>query len=106
MYKDVKIKTMRDIKFIILHCTAGNAQQKTEDIKSYWKRVLGWKSYGYHKLVNADGSVETLADDSDFTNIQGKITTETNYTAGAIVPTGYLTLYDATGTAYKIPAVL
>lgn len=47
-----------------------------------------------------------LADDSNFTNIQGKITTETNYTAGAIVPTGYLTLYDATGTAYKIPAVL
>jgi len=46
-----------------------------------------------------------LADDSAFTNIQGKLTTETNYTAGAIVPTGFLVLYDAAGTAYKIPAV-
>ena len=59
---------MRDIKFIVLHCTAGSAQQKTEDIKSYWKRVLGWKSYGYHKLVNSDGTIETLADDNTIVN--------------------------------------
>jgi hypothetical protein len=45
-----------------------------------------------------------LADDSDFTNIQGKITTETAYTAGAPTATGYIVLYDSTGTAYKIPA--
>lgn len=46
-----------------------------------------------------------LADDSAFTNIQGKLTTDTNYAAGAIVATGYLTLYDATGTAYQVPCV-
>jgi len=46
-----------------------------------------------------------LADDSAFTNIQGKLTTETNYTAGTIIPDGYLVLYDATGTAYKVPCV-
>jgi hypothetical protein len=45
-----------------------------------------------------------LADDSAFTNIQGKITTETAYTAGAPTATGYLVLYDSNGTAYKIPA--
>jgi hypothetical protein len=47
-----------------------------------------------------------LADDTNFTNIQGRLTTETNFTAGAIIPTGFLVIYDATGTAYKIPAVL
>jgi hypothetical protein len=47
-----------------------------------------------------------LADDTNFTNIQGRLTTETNFTAGPITPTGFLVIYDATGTAYKIPAVL
>ena len=46
-----------------------------------------------------------LADDSAFTNIQGKITTDTAYTAGAITDTGYLTIYDSTGTAYKVACV-
>jgi hypothetical protein len=45
-----------------------------------------------------------LADDSDFGSIQGKLTTETAYTAGAPTATGYIVLYDSTGTAYKIPA--
>jgi hypothetical protein len=45
-----------------------------------------------------------LADDSAFTNIQGKITTETAYTAGAPTATGYLVLYDSNGTAYKVAA--
>lgn len=47
-----------------------------------------------------------LADDSAFGSFQGKLTTETNYTAGAPTATGYLILYDATGTAYRVPAVL
>jgi len=45
-----------------------------------------------------------LADDSDYTAIQGKLTTETAYTAGAPTATGYLVLYDSNGTAYKVPA--
>lgn len=47
-----------------------------------------------------------LADDSAFASVQGKLTTETAYTAGAIVVTGYLTLYDSTGTAYRVPCVV
>jgi hypothetical protein len=46
-----------------------------------------------------------LANDSGFTNIQGKLTTDTDYTAGSISPTGFLTLYDAQGNAYKVPCV-
>jgi hypothetical protein len=45
-----------------------------------------------------------LADDSAFTNIQGKLTTDTAYTAGAPSATGYIVLFDSTGTAYKVPA--
>jgi hypothetical protein len=45
-----------------------------------------------------------LADDSSFAPIQGKLTTDTNYTAGVVVTTGYITLYDATGTPYKVNA--
>lgn len=51
---------MRDIKWIVFHCTAGSAQQKTSDIIAYWKRKLGWKRYGYHHLVNEDGSEENI----------------------------------------------
>lgn len=47
-----------------------------------------------------------LGDDTGFGSFQGKLTTETNYTAGAPTATGYLILYDATGTAYRVPAVL
>ena len=45
-----------------------------------------------------------LGDDSAFTAIQGKLTTETAYTAGAPTATGYLVVYDSNGTAYKVPA--
>lgn len=47
-----------------------------------------------------------LADDSAFAPVQGKLTTDTAYTAGSIVATGYLTLYDSTGTAYRVPCVV
>ena len=47
-----------------------------------------------------------LADDSAFAPVQGKITTDTAYTAGAPTATGYLVVYDSAGTAYRIPAVL
>ena len=51
---------MREIKHIVIHCTAGPQDQKTTDIKAYWARVLGWKSYGYHYLINADGTIEYI----------------------------------------------
>jgi N-acetyl-anhydromuramyl-L-alanine amidase AmpD len=59
---------MRDIKFIVVHCTAGQPNQKTESIKDYWKRVLKWKSVGYHIIINEDGTWERLAEDSQPTN--------------------------------------
>ena len=46
-----------------------------------------------------------LADDSDFAPVQGKLTTETAYTAGDPTTTGYIIIYDSTGTAYRVPAL-
>lgn len=45
-----------------------------------------------------------LADDSDFAPLQGQLRTHNAYTAGAPTATGYIVLYDSTGTAYKVPA--
>jgi N-acetylmuramoyl-L-alanine amidase len=61
-------KNMRDIKYIAVHCTAGPATQTTKAIKDYWKNNLGWKSVGYHYLINADGTIEQLAQESEITN--------------------------------------
>jgi len=47
-----------------------------------------------------------LGNDSAFTAIQGKLTTDTAYTAGVLVPTGYITIYDSTGTAYRVPCLV
>jgi N-acetylmuramoyl-L-alanine amidase len=59
---------MRVIKYLTVHCTAGSQDQKTTDIKAYWANKLGWKSYGYHYLINKDGSVENLTDIGNPTN--------------------------------------
>lgn len=59
---------MRTILHIVCHCTAGSAQQKTSDIIAYWKNILGWKKYGYHWLINEDGTAERLTPDNDVCN--------------------------------------
>jgi N-acetylmuramoyl-L-alanine amidase len=59
---------MREIKYIVFHCTAGSSTQSTQSIKQYWANKLGWKSYGYHMLVNADGSIEYLTPIDKTTN--------------------------------------
>ena len=59
---------MRQIKYIVIHCTAGRAQQKTSDIIAYWRLKLGWKSFGYHWIVGEDGTKERLTEDYAPTN--------------------------------------
>lgn len=59
---------MRQIKYIVIHCTATPQNTTIQSIKNYWKNVLKWKSVGYHLIVKADGSYERLADDSEVTN--------------------------------------
>jgi hypothetical protein len=68
---------------------------------------IGGTSASFPALKRSSTSLQAvLANDSGFTNIQGKLTTDTDYTATVVTPTGFLTLYDAQGTAYRVPCVL
>lgn len=53
---------MRQIKYIVVHCTAGSQAQKATDVVRFHtgpkdKGGLGWKAPGYHYVVEADGNV-------------------------------------------------
>ena len=59
---------MRDIKYIVIHCTATQPNTKKEAILSYWKNTLKWKSVGYHRLIDANGVIHELAKYEQITN--------------------------------------
>jgi len=64
---------------------------------------LGPPTASFVALKLSGTTIQTrLGDDTAFTAIQGKLTTDTAYTAGAPTVTGYITIYDSTGTAYKV----
>lgn len=79
---------------------ANNAQT------DFGRLQFGGTSSSFPALKRSTTSLQAvLADDSGFTAIQGKLTTDTAYTAGAAgAATGYITIYDSTGTAYKVEA--
>ncbi|MCH7396572.1 N-acetylmuramoyl-L-alanine amidase [Belliella sp. DSM 107340] len=45
---------------IFLHCTAGYGN--IQAIKNYWKNVLGWKSNGYHIIIDLDGGENQITE--------------------------------------------
>ena len=59
---------MRSVKYIVIHCTAGPRNQKTSVILNFWRKKLGWKNVGYHKLISEDGTVEELAKPEQIVN--------------------------------------
>jgi N-acetylmuramoyl-L-alanine amidase len=59
---------MRNIKYIVVHCTATPQSTTIDSIQNYWRTNLKWKSPGYHKVVKANGEVITLADDEAICN--------------------------------------
>lgn len=73
----------------------------TRDISAF-KAQLDAGAAVRMSIAFASGAYVFASDDSAFALIQGKHQTDTNYTAGAPTATGYLTLYDAAGTAYKV----
>ncbi len=53
---------MRDIKYIVIHCTASQPKTKMQVILDGWRKK-GWQSNGYHKLIAEDGVCVRLMDD-------------------------------------------
>ena len=51
---------MREIKNIVIHCTATHQSATVSGIMNYWKNKLGWKSPGYHYLIDKDGNIHNL----------------------------------------------
>lgn len=59
---------MREIKYIVIHCSASNPTTTKEAIINYWKNTLKWKTVGYHRLIDANGVVHELAKYEQVTN--------------------------------------
>jgi N-acetylmuramoyl-L-alanine amidase len=52
----------RNIKYIAIHCTATQQNASVAAIQRYWKDSLGWKSPGYHLLIEPNGTINRLLD--------------------------------------------
>ena len=59
---------MRTVNNIVIHCTATPQSAKVQSIVNYWKNDLKWKSPGYHRLIEANGTVHNLSDFENPTN--------------------------------------
>lgn len=56
---------MRNIKFIVIHCTATQPNAKLENIQKYWKEVKGWgDTPGYHYIIKTNGDIVKLLDEN------------------------------------------
>lgn len=61
---------MRKIKYIFIHCTAGYGNVKS--IENYWFNTLKWKTGGYHRIIDLDGTINKMYDFNTVTNgVQG-----------------------------------
>lgn len=60
------MRTGKDIKYIVIHCTAGYGDLKS--LRAFWKQTLKWKHDGYHKLIGIDGTIHNLQDFTKITN--------------------------------------
>jgi len=59
---------MREIKYIVIHCTATPQSATVASIQRYWREVLKWRANGYHAIIAADGTVTRLAPDEAICN--------------------------------------
>ncbi len=56
---------MRNVKYIVVHCTATQPEATIESIRRYWREVKGWKDVpGYHYIIKPDGEIIKLLDES------------------------------------------
>lgn len=50
----------REIKHLVVHCTATPAMTTIQSIQRYWREKLGWKNPGYHYIIKRSGEVVCL----------------------------------------------
>jgi N-acetylmuramoyl-L-alanine amidase len=55
------IKNSRNIKYIVVHCTATPQNTTIASMKKYWKEVKKWgDTPGYHFIIKPNGVIEQL----------------------------------------------
>lgn len=59
---------MREIKYIVVHCTATPPETTIESIQRYWKEQLGWKNPGYHYIIKRNGEIVCTHDEKNISN--------------------------------------
>ena len=63
------MKNLRNIKYIVVHCTATPPTTTVESIKRFWKEQRGWgDTPGYHYLIQRQGTLIQLLDESKNSN--------------------------------------
>ena len=58
---------MRQIKYIIVHCSASNQAWNATDLLVEFRRK-GWKNPGYHYAIETDGTIQPLLDEHRISN--------------------------------------
>lgn len=80
---------------LVLHDNAGS---------SFGRLTFGGTTSSFPALKRVFGGFQVrLADDSGFTSIQGQLVTHSNAAAETITPDHTIIIYDASGTAYRVP---
>ncbi|NSW46210.1 MAG: N-acetylmuramoyl-L-alanine amidase [Bacteroidales bacterium] len=51
---------MRNINYIVVHCTATPQNTTIESIQKYWREVLKWHAPGYHYIIKSSGELVQL----------------------------------------------
>jgi len=59
---------MRNIKYIVVHCTATPQNTTIESIERFWKEVRQWHAPGYHYVIKPDGEIIQLLDENMISN--------------------------------------
>jgi len=97
---DFSIRERTVNTYFTIHKTAG-------DVIIWFGRLLfGGTTSSFPALKRSGTTLQSrLADDSAFAPIQGKLTTDTAFTAGTITATGYITIYDSTGRVHRVNAL-
>lgn len=63
------MKNLRNIKYIVVYCTATPTTTTIDSLKKYWKEVRNWgDTPGYHYLIARNGNLIKLLDESKISN--------------------------------------
>ena len=51
---------MRNINYLVVHCTATSQDTSVMQIINYWRNVLKWENNGYHYVIDKLGKIHNI----------------------------------------------